>query len=78
MDDHGQEAGVKAPHEEEDIRVVGVGEGNGGDFAVPEGREYDTNIGETKNGALRPPIPDCDGDGGSVTSESERRRGVNT
>jgi len=58
MDNHRQEAGVEAPQEQEDIRAVQGGEGNGGDFAVPE---------------LRPP------DGGSVTSERDRRReGVNT
>ena len=35
----------------------------------------DTDIGKIKNGVLRPPIPDCDDDGGSVTSERERTRG---
>ena len=53
------------------MRVVQAGEGNGGEFAVPE----DTDIGKIKNEALRPPIPDCDDDGGSVKSEREQRRG---
>ena len=35
----------------------------------------DTDIGKIKNGVSRPPIPDCDGDGESVTSEGERKRG---
>jgi len=35
----------------------------------------DTDIGKIKNGALRPPIPDCDDDGRSVATERERRRG---
>ena len=35
----------------------------------------DTDIGKIKNGAISPPTSDCDDDGGSVTSERERRRG---
>ena len=35
----------------------------------------DTDIGKIKNGVLRPPIPDCDDDGGSAASEMKRRRG---
>ena len=35
----------------------------------------DTDIGKIKNEVLRPPIPDCDDDGGSVASDRERRRG---
>ena len=35
----------------------------------------DTDIGEIKNGALRPPIPDCDDDGGLAASDRERKRG---
>jgi len=35
----------------------------------------DTDIGKIKNGALRPPIPDWDDDGGSVASDREQRRG---
>jgi len=35
----------------------------------------DTDIREIKNGALRPPIPDCDDDGGPVASDREPRRG---
>ena len=35
----------------------------------------DTDIGKIKNGALRPPIPDCDDDGGSVACDRELRRG---
>jgi len=31
---------VEAPQEQEDIRVVQGGEGNGGDFAVLEGHGY--------------------------------------
>ena len=46
MDNHKQEAGVEAPQEQEDIRAV-QGEGNGGDFTVPEGHGYR----KIKNGA---------------------------
>jgi len=56
---------VEAPQEQEDIRVV-QGEGNGGDLQFLR----DTDIGEIKNGASRPPLPDCDADWGG-----ERRRG---
>ena len=42
MDNHKQDAGVEAP-QEQDIRVVQGGEGNGGDFAVPEGHGYREN-----------------------------------
>ena len=71
MDNHRQEAEVEAPQEQEDVRVVQGGEGNGGDFAVPEGHGYR----EIKNEALRPPIPDSDDDRRSVASGRERRRG---
>jgi len=49
------------------VRVVQGGERNGGDFAVPEGHRY------RKNQEWRLPLPDCDDDVGSVTSERERR-----
>jgi len=41
------EAGVEAPQEQEDIRVVQGGEGNGGSSL------RDTDIGKIKNGAVR-------------------------
>ena len=44
MDNHRQEAGVEAPQEQEDIRVIQAGEGNGGGFAVPEGHGYRIEI----------------------------------
>ena len=60
MDNHRQEAGVEAPQEQEYIRVVQGGEGNGGNLQFLR----DTDIGKIKNGALRPPIPECDDDWG--------------
>jgi len=67
MDSHTQEAGVEAPQEQEDVRVVQGGEGNGAILQFLT----DTDIGEIKNGALRPPIPDYDD--GSGASDRERR-----
>ena len=71
MDNHRQEARMEAPQEQEDIQVVQGGEGNGAILQFLR----DTDIGKIKNEVLRPPIPDCDDDGGSVASERERGRG---
>jgi len=67
MDNRRQEAGVEAPQEQEDIRVVQGGEGNGGDLQFLR----DTDSGKIKNGALSPPIPDCDYDIESYNEKGE-------